>query len=361
MARKPKLPKNVSRFVDRHGKERYRFRKGGVSGYLPGYPGSPDFEAALAAYRAGAPAPVADRVIPRSVADLVARFYRSASFLRASEQHRRTVRGILEPFRAEFAGDLVADFRFDHIEIVLQGRAEKRVVEKRTIGGPGAAANLHDQLKRLFAYAVRLGWIDRNPAEQAELPVKPQRVGFHSWTEDEIAAFQKRHPFGTKARLALELMLWTGLRRSDTVRVGPQHLKGGRIKLTAGKTRKTVDVLAAPDLLHAIVTMPAVGMTTMLVTEYGRPFTVNGFGGWFRDRCDEAGLPHCTAHGLRKALARRAADLGATQQQLKAVGQWSSDSDVATYTADAEQRTLADAAVQKVIDWTKLSNPAAEG
>jgi integrase len=311
---------------------------------------------------AGAPQPVEARVVARSVGDLVARFYRSAKFLKASEAHRRTVRSIVEPFRVEFAKDMVENFRFDHVEAVLLERAEKRVIGKRTVGGPGAAANLHDQLKRLFAYAIRLGWIARNPAEEAELPVKAERVGFHSWTEEEITAFQKRHALGTKARLALELMLWTGLRRADAVRVGPQHIKGGRIRLTAGKTGKMVDVLAAPPLVAAIVAMPAVGMTTLLVTEYGRPFTVAGFGGWFRERCDEAGLPQCTAHGLRKALARRAADLGATQQQLKAVGQWSSDSDVATYTADAEQRALADAAIAKVIEWTKgLSNPASEG
>jgi integrase len=363
MARKPKLPKNVSRFTDRHGKERYRYRKAGCpGGYLPGYPGSPEFVEALAAFISGAPlADAAPRVTPRSVADLVSRFYRSATFLKAGEAHQRTVRGIIEPFRDEFADDLVVNFRFDHVEVILQQRSAKRVVAKRTIGGPGAAANLHDQLKRLFAYAIRLGWIGRNPAEEAELPVKVQKVGFHSWSEDEIAAFKMRHQLGSKARLALEVMLWTGLRRSDAVLMGPQHIKGGRIKMTAGKTNKKVDVFAAPDLLAAIAAMPAVGMTTLLVTEYGRPFTVNGFGGWFRERCDEAGLPHCTAHGLRKALARRAADLGATQQQLKAVGQWSSDGDVTIYVADAEQRALADSAIAKVVEWTKLSNPAAEG
>ena len=362
MARRPKLPANVSRFVDRHGKERRRFRKAGCAGgYFKATYGTPEFDAELEAFRAGLPTRVADRVIPRSIGDLVARFYRSARFLKASEQHRRTVRGILEPFRHEFAQYQVAHFRFDHIERVLEARAEKRMVGKRTVGGPGAAENLHEQLKRIFAYAVRLDWIGSNPAEKAELPVKPSRVGFHSWTEDEIAAFQRRHPFGTKARLALELMLWTGVRRSDAVRVGPQHVRGGRIRLTAAKTGKTVDVLAAPDLLRAIEAMPTTGFATLLQTEYGRPFTVNGFGQWFRDRCDEAGLPHCTAHGLRKALARRAADLGATQQQLKAVGQWSSDSDVATYTADAEQRVLADAAVSKVVAWSKLSNLGGEG
>jgi integrase len=359
MARKRKRDPYTSIMVDRHGRERCRFRRAEVDCYLP-HPEAPEYRAAYEAALAGT-APMLERHVPRSVGDLCSRFYRSATFLRAGEAHQRTVRGIIEPFRAEFAGDLVANFRFDHIEVVLQRRAEKRIVDKRTVGGPGAAANLHDQLRRLFAYAIRLGWIARNPAEEAELPVKVTRVGFHSWTEEQIAAYQRRHPLGTKARLAQELMLWTGLRRSDAVRVGPQHLKGGRIRLTAGKTGKVVDMLAAPPLLAAIAAMPAVGMTTLLVTEYGKPFTVAGFGAWFRDRCDEAGLPECTAHGLRKALARRAADLGATQQQLKAVGQWSSDSDVATYVADAEQRGLADAAISRVVEWTELSNPAAEG
>jgi integrase len=52
------------------------------------------------------------------------------------------------------------------------------------------------------------------------------------------------------------------------------------------------------------------------VTQYGRAFTVAGFGNRFRDRCHEAGLPHCTAHGLRKAGATIAAENGAIDRQL---------------------------------------------
>jgi hypothetical protein len=59
----------------------------------------------------------------------------------------------------------------------------------------------------------------------------------------------------------------------------------------------------------------------------------------------------CTAHGLRKALARRSADLGATQQQLKAVGTWSNDAEVATYVAGADQAKLAENALSRVIAW----------
>jgi hypothetical protein len=52
------------------------------------------------------------------------------------------------------------------------------------------------------------------------------------------------------------------------------------------------------------------GDLTFLVTKHGKPFTANGFGNWFRDRCDEARLPQCSAHGLRKAGATIAAENG---------------------------------------------------
>lgn len=347
MARKRKLDRFVTVFVDRHGKERFRFRRDGFSCYLP-HPSDKGYKAAYRAALNGV-AERQSRCAPLSVDDLLTRYYRSARFLQTSENRQAAVRLILEPFRAEFRNDDVRNFRFEHIEALLARKVEKRIVGKREVGGATAAARFKDELTRLFDYAIRLRWRTDNPAAHAELAARPKRIGFHSWSDDEIAAFQKKHSLGTKPRLAMEIMLWTGLRRSDVVKLGPQHLKGGRIQLRAGKTGKAVDMLAAPDLLAAIKAMPAVGLTALLVTDYGKPFSAAGFGNWFRDRCDEAGLPHCTAHGLRKALARRAAEEGATQPQLKAVGQWSSDRDVATYTAGAEQRALADAALQMVI------------
>lgn len=348
MARRRKLDPFVTLYVDRHGKERCRFRRRGFQCPLP-HPSTPGYRAAYKAALEGVKLDRQPRTSPGTVDDLVARFYASAQFRRASEEWQALVRSTLEPFREQTRNDRVSGFRFDHIEALLAAKAVKRQAGARTIGGPAAAARLHQQLTRLFDYAVKLGLRRDNPASLAELPVKAARIGFHSWSEAEITRFQARHELGTKARLAMEIMLWTGLRRGDAVRLGPQHIRGGRIVMVAGKTGKAVDMLAAPDLLAAIKAMPAVGLTTLLVTEYGKPFTAAGFGGWFRDRCDEAGLPHCAAHGLRKALARRAADLGATQLQLKALGQWSSDRDVATYTAAAEHRALADSALERVI------------
>ena len=74
----------------------------------------------------------------------------------------------------------------------------------------------------------------------------------------------------------------------------------------------------------------------------------NGFGGWFRDRCNEAGLPQCTAHGLKKAGATLAAENGATTSQLMAMFDWTTISQAEVYTRAAEQKRLAGEGMGKI-------------
>jgi integrase len=351
VARKPKLPANVSRFTDRHGKEHYRWRYKGRSAYLPGHPSLPESKALLARLQAekDLPRPI-NCAAPGSVDDTLAKFYRSSSFLKAGADRQARVRGIFEGFRAKYGADQVADFEWDMIEEILQQEAIKRKVGKRTVGGPVAAYNLHKQLKRFFDHAIKLKLISVNPARLAE-GVKQAKGGFHTWSEEEIAQYRAKHALGTDARLWLEIVLWTWQRRGDAHRFGPQHMKGERIQYTQAKGGKTLWLPAAPQLLAAIRAMPSIGITTYLVTQFGKPFTKNGIGNKMREWCDEAGLPHCATHGLRKAAARRAGDLGASNLMLKAAGGWSQDQEVATYTAAADQARLASEIIMRVSAW----------
>jgi site-specific recombinase XerD len=95
-----------------------------------------------------------------------------------------------------------------------------------------------------------------------------------------------------------------------------------------------------PQLAEVIDASPT-GDLTFLVTSAGKPFTAAGFGNWFRERWDEAGLSHCSAHGLRKAGATLAAEAGATDRQLMAMFDWSSASQATVYTAAADRKRLA--------------------
>lgn len=356
MARKPKWPEGVSRFVDRHGKERFTYRKAGRKTlYFKGHPGTrakPSDE-----YRAivSAGTEPMERFVPGSVDDTLARFYRSSTFLKAGKDRQARVRGIFEAFRTKYGPDRVADFEWDIIEEILQQAAIRRKVEGRTLGGRVAAYSLHKQLKRFFDFAIKLKLITVNPARLAG-GVKQTKGGFHPWSEEEIAQYRCRHALGTKARLYAEIILWTWQRRGDAHRFGPSHMKGERIQYTQAKGGKMLWLPAAPQLVAAIRAMPAIGFETYLVTEFGKPFSKDGIGNKMRDWCDEAGLPHCSAHGLRKAGARRAGDLGASNLMLKAAGGWSQDQEVATYTAAADQARLAAETINRVSAW-ELSNP----
>ncbi len=356
MPRKEKLPANVSSFVDRHGKRRYRWRKAGRQHYFKAHPNSAEGHAELQTFLANQPLRATSQPARGTVAWAAARYFASATFRGGkSAQTERTARLILNRFIGEYGKYRIADWRFDHIEAVLMKAAQKRPDEKgRMIGGPSAANNLRRELKGLFDYAIKVLHLDRpNPVYQAATIAVPRR-GFHTWTDAEIEQYRDFWPLGTKARLALEIFLWTAQRRGDASKFGHRHVVDGQIEVTPAKTGNSTGVTvwlpAAPQLLEAIAAMPVTGTETFLVTDYGKPFSVAGLGNKMREWCTRAGLPHCSAHGLRKAAARRSAETGATNQELKALGGWTTDRQVAIYTQDANKKALAKRAMTPVIE-----------
>ena len=361
--RKEKLPAHISSFVDRHGKRRYRWRHKGRAGYFQHHPNSPEGRAELEAFIAAAPVGTADKHPHGSVGWAMARYLASPAFLGSKNaQTERTARLILDKFVAEsqVARDRIVDFRFDHIEAILMKAARPWTDEKgRKRGGPSAAGNLRGELKPFFDYAIKLlGLQQPNPVDQAAAIAVP-RGGFHTWTEAEIAQYRAKHEVGTKARLALEIFLWTAQRRGDASTFGRRHIVNGRIEFTAGKTDKEMWLPIAPQLVEAIEAMKVTGTETFLVTDFGKPFSVAGLGNKMRQWCNEAGLPHCTAHGLRKAAARRAAEQGASDRELMGLGGWSSSKQVGVYTAAVDQKRMAEQALAPVIEYD-LSNRAKE-
>ena len=173
--------------------------------------------------------------------------------------------------------------------------------------------------------------------------------GYHSWTDDEIAQFENRHDVGSRPRLALALLLYTGQRRSDVVRMGRQHIdKNGAIRVRQLKTGAELAIPIHATLQAIIAETQLTGRQTFLTTQFGKPFTAAGFGNWFREQCNDAGLPHCSAHGLRKAAARRLAEAGCTAHEIASITGHASLREVQRYTKAADQSRLAVAAMNKV-------------
>lgn len=335
-----RLPKWCSEFVDRHGKVRVRFRrKGFVTYYFRATAWTPEFMQEYEACKQGKAAPEiepgAERSKPGSVSALVAAYYRAPAFTGLRKSTQATYRGILERFRAEHGDKRVALLERAHIVAVI-GKLNAT---------PAAANNLLDRLKTLMVFAVDMGWRRDDPTHKLR-GFKVGGDGFHTWTEAEIEQFEARHPIGTKARLAMALMLYTGQRRSDVVLMGRQYVKGSKITVRQVKTGARLDIEMHPALRAILAEMPREHLT-FLVTEYGKPFSIAGFGNWFRARCDEAGLPHCSSHGLRKAAARRLAEAGCSNQEIKAVTGHKTDKEVSRYVAAADQARLAAAAIAR--------------
>ena len=188
--------------------------------------------------------------------------------------------------------------------------------------------------------AVDEGYRPDNPTTGIKR-IKNKTDGFHTWTEEEIAQFEAHHPIGSKARLALGLLLYTAQRRSDVVRMGRQHVRGGVVHVRQQKTGAMLAIPMHPDLATIIDATPNDHLT-YLTTSFGKPFTAAGFGNYFRECCNGAGLPkHCAAHGLRKAAYRRLAEAGCSANVIASISGHSTLAEVARYTKAADQQRMA--------------------
>jgi integrase len=324
------LPDNVTEYRDRHGKRRYRFRKAGYPSYSFRHaPGTEEFREELQKAQTRVSASAGDAV-PGSFNDLIAQYYETVRWKEMKPSSKKTYRSIIERFRAVHGDKPVARMETRHIDKILAGMAMT----------PAAANNLRKTLSRLFRHAIKLGWLKHNPVDATDA-YRSKTDGFHTWTEAEIEQFEKHWPVGSRPRLAMLLMLYTALRRSDMVTVGEANLRGEHLDLSHRKNGSETLIRVLPPLAEALALVPS-GQPAFLVTEFGKPFTAAGFGNWFRDRCNEAGLPHCSAHGLRKAMSRRLAESGATNQQGRAVTGHKTDRMFNHYAARANQEALAD-------------------
>jgi integrase len=330
---------------DANGNVRYYFRRPGQRKIrLRGVPGSTEFMTAYGNALAGNTLPNEHRkpAAPGSFRAVCQAYYASPEFkvldTSTKSWRRRALDGIVEKH---------GDKPMDRVE---PGHIYR--FRDSNAATPAAANTLLKALKAVFKWALKRGLLKQNPAREVE-PIQYRSKGFHSWTLEEVERYERRHPAGTKARLALALLLYTAGRREDAVRLGPQHMSDGRLKYVQAKNEHRspveMDTQVHPDLADVIAKTKLIGRETFLVTDYGKPFSPAGFGIRFRQWCDEAGLPHCSAHGLRKATAARLAERGASPHEIMAITGHRTLQEVERYTRGARQRELADRAMAKLL------------
>ena len=340
----------VCAWTDRHGKRRFRLRrriKGrSIDICLPGPYGSPEFrqayEQAIEGARSAGKAPP-----PGTFGNLIHAYLASAQFRGLAASTRADTRGRLEWVREAIGPGKYAKMEPRHVAALMERK-----------GGPAAANRLRKDLGQLYRFAAkRFGFKGQNPAALAD-PHRVKRGGYHTWTDAEIAQYRATFSTGTKQRLALELLLSTGASRQDAVGLTRANIRGGRIGYRRGKTNEAVDLPMLPELGRELALLPSTQMVLLARNDGVRGYAVESFGILFRRWCNEAGLEGCSAHGLRKAGARRLAEAGATEFEVMSFLGHATAKEASRYVAAANRATLADSGMAKLgaKTETKLSN-----
>jgi site-specific recombinase XerD len=343
--------KYIQHWTDHLGRRRYRFRRKGfqrVELPVDSDPGSPEFQAAYhAALRGEKPgeavAAVAARGGSGSVKDAIAQYLDSTTFNDEYSASTKALRRSILNSVSRLVGTLpLAQMDRNYIERWLETSPTKGVKRTRLLA-----------LRPFFQWAVTMRMIEADPTEGIKVKAK-ESTGHATWSDEQIAQFRSYHPIGSKARLALELLLNLASRRGDGISLGRQHLRDGWLVFTQEKNRKRrpvkVETPIAAPLAAAIEACPgSPEALTFLTNEWSRPFSKKSFNAWFRKQVIAAGLPDtCVPHGLRKATCRIMAENDCTPHEIASVSGHSSLKEVTRYTAAADRKRLAARAQAKV-------------
>lgn len=328
---KRKLPPHVVREVSRHGKVKYFYRIGkGVRVRLPDDIKAREFKEAYKQAVAGYKLIDVPRGIPTqpySLRWLIDRYRESSTwkvFSKATQRQRENI--FIEAIK-----------RSNNVRYTTIDRRSMAMAVEARSDTPAQANHFLKAMRALFGWALQNDYVAIDPTAGV-LPLKYKSDGFAPWTMDDLLQFYDKWHVGTKPRLAVELLLHTGLRRSDVVRAGLPHLRGNIFSIKTQKTGSQITV-EFPKALLDVIEATETGSTTFLISEAGTPFETASFGNWFRDRCNDAGIKK-SAHGLRKLSATLSAEAGAATHELMAQYGWSNVKQAELYTKGADRVRL---------------------
>jgi integrase len=336
----------VQGFKDRHGKQRFYFRRRGYKRVaLKGEPGSVEFAKSYAKAKGEGVRP--DKVAkegPRSIGALISEYYQSEAYLPLATSTKKDYRNILERFREKHGTKPVADVERGHINKILHGLAAT----------PGAASNLRKRLRAIFDLAYELDWRDEHSPHPVVTPKKKRArsektKGFPAWSDDEIAKFEAFYASGTRERLAFALLLYSAQRRSDVAVIGRQHVKNGRISVAQIKGDERLWIPIHPALQVELDKAPKGGLA-FVQNQYGVAFSAAGFTNWFVAQTRAAGIFDRTPHGVRKSAAARLAEAGCEAWEVAAITGHQTLKEVERYTKSVKQRKMADSAMVKLVN-----------
>lgn len=332
-----KLPPYVVRERTRHGRVTFYFRRGkGQRVRLPDIR-DPAFEEAYQRARKALPPSQARQERQDTLAWLIGQYQRSSAYAGLAQATRDQRDNIFRQAVKESGAYPFAAITPDDIREARERRKET----------PHQSRNVLDAYRGLFTWAVEAGHLTSNPTEGVANPKRIAGPGFLAWTMQDVAQFRKRWPRGTPQHLWLTVLLETGARRGDAVRIGWQHVKHRMATVETEKTGVYAFIPISGALARELRLSGAGRRATWICGDRGTALTKESFGNLFRAACREAGLPpKKSAHGVRKLAATLDAEGGLTVEQMKAVYGWTSDAMASHYAKTANRRKLAEEAAR---------------
>ena len=331
-----KLP-YLNIFKDRHGKTRVYFRRNGISISLPSKLGSAKFNAAYAdALKQSGETSKSKTQVKGSITDVIVTYYQSSDYKTLSRSTRNTYRIELDKIRNVHGAKLISDLQRKHIRILIDNLVDK----------PNQANKLLRFLGMLCRFAISRDFIDVDPTTGIK-KLKTSGDGFKDWPEDLIERYKQHWPIGSKQRLAFDLALHTGQRRSDLVLMHRNHISNNTLRVKQKKTGVELTIPLHPDLITSLKATNSNGLF-LLQTEYEKPFSAKGFGGRFSNWARAAGIPKgYSIHGLRKSCCRRLAEAGCSANEIMSFSGHVTLKEAERYTKAASQILLAQRAIAR--------------
>jgi integrase len=341
-------PPYLNRFVSRHGKVMWVVRVGRGAErrrvFIRAKYGTPEFQAEYEAALSGASIIRADgKAHAGTLAWLIDRYRETHAWTALSTATRRQRENIFKQATKTAGNAPVTEIT----------KASITAGRDRRSATPAQARHFLQTMRSLFRWALEAGHVRVDPTHgvsDLKLHTKKAAKGFPIWTDEDVEKYTRRWPIGTRQRVWLDILLYTGLRRGDAVRLGKQHVKEGVATILTEKSAGEIEV-SIPILPVLATTLKAgpCGDLAFIAGENGRPLTKESFGNLFRKACRAADVSG-SAHGLRKVAATRAANNGATVAELEAIFGWTGGRMASHYTRTADRRKLARGAMHKLME-----------
>ncbi|MEJ2019455.1 MAG: tyrosine-type recombinase/integrase [Maritimibacter sp.] len=308
----------------------------------------------LEAYRAAEeqansrkPGDASNRYVARdSIEDVARRYMLSENYQDLSESYRDVRRRDIARLLKQHDGKIA--------KVPFRSIQAKHVQQNRRQLSLNPANERLKTWRALFSFAIDEGIVieDQTRSEKKRRHTgRKKRPGHLPWTESEISAFRKYHPYGTEQRAMFEVLFWVGSRISDARSLGKNNeTKDGFLEYTQTKTGEVAFAPIGNDLphfadrtdyahFHRAIEAMGPGRKAFTLTEQGNIRSQKSASQWFSAAAKAAGVTK-TAHGLRKSRMIRNAENGATSHEIAAWSGHESLKEVEHYTRGVNRKNL---------------------